>query len=86
MRTVADFISARAALRVTCRNCGHEHYFKARFLKARLGFTGNVFDAPFSCSRCKGTTVSLAAAAEPAAERPVGRMAYFDGVYSKHED
>ncbi len=59
MRTVADLISARASLRVTCRNCDREGYFTARFLKARLGYTGNVLEGRYRCSKCRSFNVSL---------------------------
>ena len=86
MRTVADFISAGASLRVACRNCDREHYFRARFLKARFGYTVNVFDIPFVCSKCKCRRVSLASASDAAAEQKLSRMAAFGGVYAKYED
>ena len=86
MRTVADLMSAEASLAVRCMECGHEGYLSARLLKARLGFTGQLQAAGFRCSRCRCERVQLGLAAPTAADRPLGPMQYFGGIYEKFRD
>jgi DNA-directed RNA polymerase subunit RPC12/RpoP len=86
MKTVADFLRARASLRVECYDCGHHAFFGARFLKERLGPHARVIDAPFTCSKCGKRRVRLATGSEAAADKSLAKGIAFGGIYEKYED
>lgn len=86
MRTVSDFINAKASLRVVCTNCGHEAYLTSRFLRQRLGLYAKVLKAKFKCTKFGSQNVRLAAASEAGGANKHQRMEYFGGTYEGLDD
>lgn len=86
MRTVNDFLKAKASLSVTCRNCDHTACVTPLFLKARLGLYSEVVKGKFVCSLCKSPNVKLSIATAEAADKKLSPKMNFGGVYEKYED
>ena len=86
LRTVNDFIRAKAALSVRCENCGHDGYIMPALLREQVGQYGAIARARLKCSKCGSRRVSVRPAADTAAEVKLHKMEYFGGVYAKLED
>jgi DNA-directed RNA polymerase subunit RPC12/RpoP len=88
IKRILDVTRAGASLQVTCTNCGHEVFIKARFLAARYGaaYLLEQLQPRFRCTRCQGRNVRFGLSVPELAERKLRPIQWFGGVYEKYED
>jgi DNA-directed RNA polymerase subunit RPC12/RpoP len=88
IHVVGDIGRAGASLSVTCLNCGHKAYVKARLLVARYGYGWPLerLQSRFRCSSCKGQNVRLGLALPELATPKLQRMQWFGSLYENLDD